>query len=65
MIVAVVVAVMVVAPILGEQFAAFIDNLPGYVTKLQSLVADPSRPWLAKMFGGATVRSGQIGRRRW
>jgi predicted PurR-regulated permease PerM len=51
-IVAVVVAVMVVAPIISEQFTAFVDNLPGYLTKLQSIVADPSRPWLAKIFGG-------------
>jgi len=43
---------MVTAPILADQFAAFADNLPGYVTKLQSLVSDPSRPWLAKIFGG-------------
>ena len=46
-IVVLVVAVMVAGrPIISEQLAAFIDNLPGYLTKLQSLVADPSRPWL-------------------
>ena len=54
---------MLVAPIVSEQFAAFIDNLPGYLAKLQSLVSDPSRPWLAKMFGGQIVRSRQVGRR--
>ena len=54
-IVAVVVAVMVVAPIISEQFTAFVDNLPGYLTKLQSIVADPSRPWLAKIFGGGNL----------
>jgi predicted PurR-regulated permease PerM len=51
-IVVLVVVVMAVAPILSEQFTAFVDNLPGYLTRLQSLVSDPSRPWLAKMFGG-------------
>ena len=61
-IVALVVAVMVVAPIVSEQFTAFVDKLPGYLTKLQSLVSDPSRPWLAKIFGGEAVRSGKIGR---
>ena len=49
---AVVVVVMVAAPIISEQLIAFVDNLPGYLTKLQSIVSDPSRPWLAKAFGG-------------
>jgi predicted PurR-regulated permease PerM len=47
-----VVGVMVTAPIAANQFTAFMDNLPGYVSKVQSLLADPSRPWLAKIFGG-------------
>jgi predicted PurR-regulated permease PerM len=34
------------------QLGDFVDDLPGYVTKLQSLLSDPSRPWLAKLFGG-------------
>jgi predicted PurR-regulated permease PerM len=51
-IVAVVVVIMAAAPIIGEQFTAFLDNLPGYLTRLQSIVSDPSRPWLAKVFGG-------------
>ena len=46
-----IVLIILIAPILMAQLAAFIDNLPGYVTRLQALVADPSRPWLAKMFG--------------
>jgi predicted PurR-regulated permease PerM len=50
-IVVLVVVAMLVAPILSDQFTAFMDNLPGYLTRLQSLVADPSRPWLAKIFG--------------
>jgi predicted PurR-regulated permease PerM len=48
-----VVGVMVTAPIAANQFTAFMDNLPGYVSKVQSLLADPSRPWLAKIFGGS------------
>ena len=51
-VVAVVVFVMAVAPIVANQFSAFTENLPGYVTKLQSIVSDPSRPWLSKIFGG-------------
>ena len=50
-IVVMVVIVMAVAPVLADQFSAFMDNLPAYVTKLQTIVADPSRPWLAKIFG--------------
>ena len=36
----------------ATQIAAFIDKLPGYLARLQSIVSDPSRPWLAKVFGG-------------
>jgi predicted PurR-regulated permease PerM len=46
-----IVLVLLLAPILGSQLALFIDNFPGYVTRLQSLVSDPSRPWLAKIVG--------------
>ena len=50
-IVVLVVVAMVVAPILSDQVAAFLDNLPGYLTRLQSIVFDPSRPWLTRIFG--------------
>ena len=40
-----------VAPLLGGQLASFIDNIPGYVTRLQAVVSDPSRPWLQKIIG--------------
>src|ERR1700709_1384999 len=39
-IVALVVIGMAVAPVIAQQSAAFIEELPGYVAKLQSLVAD-------------------------
>lgn len=42
---------LLMAPILGGQFTAFIENLPGYVRKLQSVVADESRPWLSRFVG--------------
>jgi predicted PurR-regulated permease PerM len=58
-IVMVVVVVMAVAPIVSEQFTAFVDNLPNYLTKLQSIVSDPSRPWLAKVFGGNLTDPGK------
>ena len=52
-IVAIVIAAMTVAPVAADQFNAVIDNMPGYINKVRSLLADPSRPWLAKIFGGA------------
>ncbi len=58
-IVALVVVVMAVAPIVSAQFAAFVDKMPGYVTRLQSLVSDPSRPWLANLFGGEMADPGK------
>ena len=46
-IVALVVTAMAVAPIVAQQFDAIMNNLPGYLAKLRSLISDPSRPWLA------------------
>lgn len=43
--------ILLVAPVLGGQLASFIDNIPGYVTKLRALVTDPSRPWIQKLVG--------------
>ena len=43
--------ILLVAPILGGQLASFIEKIPGYVTKLQSLLSDPSRPWVQKVLG--------------
>jgi predicted PurR-regulated permease PerM len=57
-IVVLVVVAMLVAPILSDQVAAFLDNLPGYLARLQSIVSDPSRPWLAKLFGEPAPGSG-------
>jgi predicted PurR-regulated permease PerM len=48
---AIVVLILLVAPVLGGQLWSFIDNIPGYVTKLQSLLSDPSRPWVQKLVG--------------
>ena len=44
---------VVVVPVLVGQFSAFIEHLPGYVRRLQTLVSDPSRPWLHEIFGNA------------
>jgi len=51
MVLAFVLLILLVAPILGGQLSSFIDNIPGYVARLQSLLSDPSRPWLQKLLG--------------
>lgn len=43
--------VLMVAPLLGGQLASFIDNVPGYIAKLQKLASD--RPWVQEIFGGS------------
>jgi predicted PurR-regulated permease PerM len=53
MVLAFVIVILLVAPLLGGQFVSFIDNVPGYVGKLQSLITDPSRPWLQKLVGSS------------
>ncbi len=32
--------------VLAVQAASFIENIPGYLARLQALLTDPSRPWL-------------------
>ena len=43
--------ILLVAPILAAQLSSFFESIPGYITKLQSLLSDPSRPWLQKLLG--------------
>jgi predicted PurR-regulated permease PerM len=47
--------ILLIAPVIGAQLAAFIDDLPGYVRRLQALVTDPSRPWLNRLVGDRFV----------
>jgi predicted PurR-regulated permease PerM len=49
--------ILLVAPILGGQLWSFIDSVPGYVTKLQSLLTDPNRPWIQKLVGAAGLNA--------
>ena len=58
---AIVLIILLVAPILGGQLTSFIDNIPGYVTRLQSLLSDPSRPWLQKLLGAGFSADKSIG----
>jgi predicted PurR-regulated permease PerM len=61
MVMAFVVLILLVAPILGGQLSSFIENIPGYVTKLQSLLSDPSRPWVQKLVGAGINADKSIG----
>lgn len=42
---------VLVAPLLANQLSGFIAHVPGYVRRLQSLVTDPSHPWLSGIIG--------------
>jgi predicted PurR-regulated permease PerM len=47
-------ALVLVAPVLVDQVAAFIGKLPSYLERLEALVADPSHSWLLKIMGGGS-----------
>ena len=51
--------VLLIAPVLVDQLSAFISNIPAYVQRLQSLLTDPSHPWLQGLFG-STAGGGQF-----
>jgi predicted PurR-regulated permease PerM len=56
--------ILLIVPVIGAQLAAFIEDLPGYVRRLQALISDPSRPWLSRFvgerFAGADKSSGEL-----
>src|SRR5262245_20647163 len=43
--------VLLLAPVLAAQLAAFVERVPGYVARLQALISDPGHEWLAKILG--------------
>ena len=43
---------ILIVPLLAEQLAAFVDNVPGYVHRLETLVG--GHPWLKSILGNAT-----------
>ena len=47
--------ILLAAPLLGGQLGSFIDNVPGYIAKLQKLASD--RPWVQEIFGGGADKS--------
>jgi predicted PurR-regulated permease PerM len=42
---------VLLTPILVGQLIGLAENLPGYASKVQAVIADPGRPWLAKLLG--------------
>jgi predicted PurR-regulated permease PerM len=45
-VVALIAAVLVLVPLLVQQGAALISNIPGYFKRVQEMLVDPSFPWL-------------------
>lgn len=50
---------VLIAPVLINQLSSFIDHIPGYVQRLQSLATDPSHPWLKALIG-STAGGGEF-----
>ncbi len=44
-------AIVLLAPVLGEQLSAFIHRLPGYAERVQQLVAEANDTWLGRLLG--------------
>jgi predicted PurR-regulated permease PerM len=43
--------ILIFVPILTAQLGAFIEKLPGYVSRIQSVAMDPNREWLRRFIG--------------
>ena len=43
--------VLLITPVLMDQLAGVIDNVPGYAARLQALASDPGHPWLKRIVG--------------
>src|SRR5207302_2802198 len=55
-----VILIVLFVPILIGQLGAFVEKLPGYVTRIQALAMDQNREWLRKIVGEG-VADAQIG----
>lgn len=53
-----IVLLLLIAPILGGQMMAFVENLPEYVRRVQSVIAD--RPWLREAFGDTLAKDASL-----
>jgi predicted PurR-regulated permease PerM len=50
---ALVILVLLIAPIVGKQIVAFAEHVPGNVRRLQQALASSSSPWLQRLVGEA------------
>jgi predicted PurR-regulated permease PerM len=53
--------VLVIAPIIAGQLTSFIQNVPGYVQRLQKLLAESNSPWLRQIGAERLVQDQAIG----
>lgn len=44
-------AFVLLVPVLGQQLHAFMERLPGYIEKLQKIIADSNQTWLGQYIG--------------
>lgn len=49
------------APVIGSQFASFLQNLPRYVQRLQQLLAESNSPWLRRIGAEGLIDENAIG----
>lgn len=47
----IVLIVILVGPILGGQMFAFVESIPRLMERLQTLISEPNKEWLAEVFG--------------
>ena len=55
-----VILVLLFVPVLVGQLGAFVEKLPGYVSRIQAVAMDPNREWLRKVVGEG-VADAQVG----
>jgi predicted PurR-regulated permease PerM len=52
---------LLIAPIIAGQLISFIQNIPGYVHRLQELLVQSNSPWLQRIGGAGTINDRAIG----
>ncbi|MBS0535623.1 MAG: AI-2E family transporter [Proteobacteria bacterium] len=57
----IVLLLLLIMPLLGNQLASLIDNIPGYITKLRSVVSNTEWPWLKNLLGNGFGSDKAIG----
>jgi len=50
-----IILVLLIAPIIAGQLSSFIQNIPGYVRRLQTLLVESNTPWLQRIGGKSLV----------